>query len=305
MEEEEEEKDKEEKYVEEEEEEEYVCAMLKSKAGKAKNVKGLLMKDLAEILDVVNKERSQVADIIRTIKESEKEKLKENISVMFLMQVGMRDKNDCGGEWLYAKVNEIKKYIVGTDFKMVPAMINGLFGKTASYLMPQDLKRELGGDAEKIFDTTVVGIEKKTEEKEEDQPDTHMLTEEEEKVRKEEVKLKAYLVENTVMKRSSNGFPEIGLPVTSKVMNGIRLYLCLMKACKKGFKSPRTCDAHINRHVGYEYGPCKTCGYTNPSRDAYDKHKCFAGLKTGGTKHASRGACAKKRKAEAAEGKAE
>ena len=88
-EEEEEGKDKEEKYVEEEEEEEYVCAMLKSKAGKAKNVKGLLMKDLAEILDVVNKERSQVADIIRTIKESEKEKLKENISVMFLMQAGM------------------------------------------------------------------------------------------------------------------------------------------------------------------------------------------------------------------------
>ena len=31
----------------------------------------------------------------------------------------------------------------------------------------------------------------------------------------------------------------------------------------------------------------------------------FAGLKTGGTKHASRGARAKKRKAEAAEGKAE
>ena len=213
-EEEEEEKDKEEKYVKEEEEEEYeeeyVCAMLKSKAGKPKNVKGLLMKDLAEILDVINKERSQVADIIRTIKESEKEKVKENISVMFLVQAGMRDKNDCGGEWLYAKVNKIKKYVVRTDFKMVPAMMNGLFGKTASYLMPQDLKRELGGDAEKIFDATVVGIEKKTEEKEEDQPDTHLLTEEEEKVRKEEVKLKAYLVENTVMKRSSNGFPELG-----------------------------------------------------------------------------------------------
>ena len=138
---------------------------------------------------------------------------------------------------------------------MVPAMINGLFGKTASYLTPQDLKRELGGDAEKIFDATVVGIEKKTEEKEDDQPDMHMLTEEEEKVRKEKVKLKAYLVENTVMKRSSNRFPELGLPVTSKVVNGIRLYPCPMKACKKGFKSPCTCDAHINCHVGYEYDP--------------------------------------------------
>ena len=201
-------------------------------------------------------------------------------------------------------MNEIKKYVVGTDFEMVPAMINGLFGKTSSYLMPQDLKRELGGEGEKIFDATVVGIEKKTAEKEEDEPDMHMLTEEEEKVRKAEVKLKAYLIKNTVMKRSSNSFPELGLPVTSKVINGIRLYPCPMEACKKGFKSPRTFDAHINHHVGYEYGPCKTCGYTNPSRDAYDKHKCFAGLKTGGTKHASRGPRAKKRKAEAAEGKA-
>ena len=46
---------------------------------------------------------------------------------MFLVQVGMQYKNNCGGEWLYAKMNEIKKYVVGTDFEMVPAMINSLF----------------------------------------------------------------------------------------------------------------------------------------------------------------------------------
>ena len=88
-EEEEEEKDKEEKHEDEEEEEEYVCAILKAKGEKPKNVKGLLMKDLAKILDVVNKERLQVVDIICTIKDSEQEKVKENISVMVLIQAGM------------------------------------------------------------------------------------------------------------------------------------------------------------------------------------------------------------------------
>ena len=48
--------------------------MLKAKGAKLKNVKGLLMKDLAKILDVDNKERSQVVDIIHTIKELEKGK---------------------------------------------------------------------------------------------------------------------------------------------------------------------------------------------------------------------------------------
>ena len=59
--------------------------------------------------------------------------------------------------------------------------------------------------------------------------------------------------------------------------------------------SPHTCDAHLNRHLRYEYGPCGTCGYTNPSRDSYDKHKCFAGIKTGGKRPASRGEKVRKR----------
>ena len=63
----------------------------------------------------------------------------------------------------------------------------------------------------------------------------------------------------------------------------------------EGFVSPRTCDAHINCHLGYEYGPCTKCGHTNPSHDSYDKHKCFAGVKTGGKCPPSRGETAKKR----------
>ena len=63
----------------------------------------------------------------------------------------------------------------------------------------------------------------------------------------------------------------------------------------EGFVSPCTCDVHINRHLGYEYGPCTKCGHTNPSRDSYDKHKCFAEVKTGGKRPPSRRETAKKR----------
>ena len=71
--------------------------------------------------------------------------------------------------------------------------------------------------------------------------------------------------------------------------------MCPLDGCKEGFVSPHTCDAHINHHLGYEYGPCTKCGHTNPSRDSYDNHKCFAGVKTGGKGPTSRGETAKKR----------
>ena len=71
--------------------------------------------------------------------------------------------------------------------------------------------------------------------------------------------------------------------------------MCPLDGCTEGFVSPRTCDTHINRHLGYEYGPCTKCGHTNLSRDSYDKHECFAGVKTGGKHPPSRGETAKKR----------
>ena len=80
--------------------------------------------------------------------------------------------------------------------------------------------------------------------------------------------------------------------------NNTRAYPCPLDNCQRAFVSPRTCDAHLNRHLRYEYSPCGTCGYTNPSRDSYDKHKCFAGIKTGGRRPASRGEKARKRIAE-------
>ena len=76
--------------------------------------------------------------------------------------------------------------------------------------------------------------------------------------------------------------------------DGKRLYMCPVDGCVQGFVSPRMCDTHINNHLGYEYGPCTKCGHTNASRDSYDKHKCFAGVKTGGKCPASRGETVKK-----------
>ena len=122
------------------------------------------------------------------------------------------------------------------------------------------------------------------------------LMPEEAKIHKAEVKLKAYIAEYMVVKQSKSGFPELRLPVTSKVVNHIRIWPCPLEECSKAFSRPRTCDAHINHHLGYKYGPCKMCSYTNASQDSYNKHKCFVGLKTGGKKPPSREPHAKKRK---------
>ena len=56
----------------------------------------------------------------------------------------MRDLKESLGDWPYCKINEIKKYIFGTDFKLMPHMLKGIFVKSACYFTPQDLKREIG-----------------------------------------------------------------------------------------------------------------------------------------------------------------
>ena len=141
---EEEEDKKKEKEEEEKGEEEYVCVLLKKKK-KGDDVKMKLIKDVLENLEVIQKERSQVADKVRVISESDDgEKLKGNFAVMSLIQGNSRDPKESPGEWLYCKINEIKKYVSGTDFKLVPHMLKGIFVKSACYFMPQDLKREIG-----------------------------------------------------------------------------------------------------------------------------------------------------------------
>ena len=158
-------------------------------------------------------------------------------------------------------------YVSGTDFELVPHMLKGIFVKSACYFMPQDLKREIGDE---VLSVTAKSSSSVVEGISGDGGDGSSLKElmpQEAKVRKAEVRLKAYIAEHMVVKQSKSGFPELGLPVTSKVVNHIRIGLCPLEGCSKAFSGPQTCDAHINCHLGYEYGPCKSCGYTNASLD--------------------------------------
>ena len=258
-----------------------------------------MINNIKEILEEITKERSQVTDIVRVVTETNDDDVKKGLGVMFLVQAGLRNVKKDPGEWLYAKINNMKQYLSGTDYDMVPTMLNGIFQKTACYWTPQDLRKELGsqysgeeqGECSKEM-SVIVGEEKHVEEEAEG------LTEEEKKIRKAEMRIKAIAAEKVNMKKSKNGFPELGLPVTSTVVNGIRVWPCPLEGCKKGFQSPRMCDAHLNRHLGYEYGPYSKCSYTNASQDLYNKHKCFVEAKTGGRKPPSREPAAKKRKEE-------
>ena len=248
-------------------------------------MKSKVQSDLKEILQVTDKERSQVADILRVLKESKGGKEKEQMGVMFLVQSAVKEKNLEAGEWLYNKIGDMKKYVSGTDYEMIPHMLNGIFHQTAAYYTPQDM-------LQMFPDIPAVTVEGSLEKETLDKDPTELLIKEEENKIKKNINL-------VDMKKSKNGFPELGLFIKSvKLPDNTRAYPCPLENCQKAFVSPRTCDAHLNRHLGYEYGPCGTCGYTNASRDSYDKHKCFAGIKTGGQRPASRGEKARKRIAE-------
>ena len=84
---------------------------MKVKSDEKGKVKQRMINDMKEILEVLNKERSQVADIIRVVMETNDEDVKKGLGVMFLVQFGIRDAKEDTGEWLYAKINNMKKYL--------------------------------------------------------------------------------------------------------------------------------------------------------------------------------------------------
>ena len=264
-----------------EEEEKYVKNMMQGMdlTTQGDKLKKKVQTDLKEILQVTDKERSQVADILSVWKKSEGGKEKEHMGVMFLIQSALRETKSAPREWLYNKIADMKKYLSGTDYEMVPPMLDAIFHKTATYYTPQDM-------LQMFPDLVAVGVSLEKETVEKDLVDL-LIKQEEDKIKK-----KVNLVN---MKKLKNGFPELGLAIKSiKLPNNTRAYPCPLDNCQRAFVSPLTCDAHLNRHLGYEYGPCGTCGYTNPGRDSYDKHKCFAGIKTGGRRSTSRGEKARK-----------
>ena len=101
-----------------------------------------MINNIKGILEEINKERSQVADIVRVVMETNDDDVKKGLGVMFLIQAGLRNAKEDPGEWLYAKKNNMKQYLSGTDYDMVPTMLNGIFQKTACYWTPQDLRKE-------------------------------------------------------------------------------------------------------------------------------------------------------------------
>ena len=87
------------------EEEKYVKEILQGSdsAQQKHKLNRKVQSDLKEILQVTDKEQSQVADILRVLKESEAGKEKEQMGVMFLVQSAVKEKNLAAGEWLYKK----------------------------------------------------------------------------------------------------------------------------------------------------------------------------------------------------------
>ena len=297
--------EEEDRELKDDDEEKYVTRMMSTDEQTDETKPGRMKRDLKDICKVVHRQRSQVADIICICEESgDKEKFKEDSSVMAIVQAGLRDGKEDLGEYLYSKINEMKGYLKGTGFELVPGMIQGIFTKMASYLTPQDMRKIMTESttgpstvtATATATATPVATSKGLEVIEVDPP-LVSLSEEEKKIRKAEIRAKGQLSKIANLKKSGSGFPEIGLFVTSTVLaNGKRAYCCPIDGCEKGFVSPHTCDAHINRHLGWEYGPCLQCEqYSFPSRDSYDKHRCFAGLKTGGRRPPSRGRGSSKR----------
>ena len=275
---------------EEEREEQHVQSMLLPTELSGSKLKKKLLADLHEILDVTHQERSQVADIVRVLKDGEEGNEQNDLNVMFLVQRSVADDKSPSGEWLYTKISEIKKYVSGTAFQSVVPMLRGIFHKTAAYYTASDLSELMPESVEKGGKGVTDVVQSEEGKQEEDQQIVDIVAEE------EKYKRKMRNLELQNLKKSKSGFPELGLYVKShKQPDGSRAYACPLLNCTKSFISPRTCDAHINRHLGYEYGPCVTCGYTNESRDSFDKHKCFAGAKTGGQRPPSRGAEAQKR----------
>ena len=78
-----------------EEEEKYVKNMMQGTdlTTQGDKLKKKVQTDLKEILQVTDKEQSQVADILHVLKESEGGKEKEQMGVMFLIQSALRETN--------------------------------------------------------------------------------------------------------------------------------------------------------------------------------------------------------------------
>ena len=163
---------------------------------------------------------------------------------------------------MYSKIEEIRKLAEKMEYNLIPGMLQEIMHPTLSYLTAADLAK----------------VNFSEEAKEEEKRNVHELALMEKNLRQkaEELQKSGFILKQG--KRSKLGFPELGLVVKSKMVGGTRLWPCSVEGCIEAFKTSRSCDSHINVHLGYEYGPCAKCGYTNTHLDSFEKHKCFSNL---------------------------
>ena len=226
-------------------------------------VKCAIKKQLTEVLSVIDKQRSKVGDIIRVLEEgTDAEERSSKLSVMALIHLGSSQKKEEVGEFMFSKIAEICKLASKMEYNLIPHMLQEIMHPTMSYLTAVDLAK----------------VEFKMEEKDEEKRnlDEMALIEKQLRQKAEELQKSGYVLKEG--KKSKLGFPQMGLVIKSKMVGNAQLWPCPVEGCIEAFKTSRSCDSHVNIHLGYEYGPCDKCGYTNTHLDSFEKHKCFSNL---------------------------
>ena len=251
-------------------EDEFINKFLKEdKNEEVKNkeeVKKEIKKKLKEVLDVIDKQRSKVGDILRVLDEGkDPEGTSLKLTSICLIHSAVMKKEEVSGEWMYSKIDQIKNLAAKTEFGLFPDMLKEIMYPTMSYLTTQDI--------EKIV---ILGSSLKKEMKEENMDPYEEMNK---KLRERVVDMEKKGIVLKEGKKSKLGFPELGLVVKSRMLDKkTRVWPCPVEGCFKAYKTSRSCDSHVNIHMGYEYGPCDKCGYTNSHLDSYKKHKCFSNL---------------------------
>ena len=104
------------------------------------SVKNEMKKKLKEVLNMIDKQRSKVGDIIRAIDEGkDTEERASKITSICLIHSAVTKKDEVSGEWMYCKIDEIKKCATKTEYELIPGMLKNIMHPTLSFHTAQDL----------------------------------------------------------------------------------------------------------------------------------------------------------------------
>ena len=235
---------------------------------------------------------------------------KETMKNLSLLKLKVKDRSYDRGQWLHSHILTVLEQCSDEEeLSSLSHIVDTVLYNINSFVLPRDgqdiLERENEEDDgyEEIKEESDLSEDEGNEESEESDEDERNERKKVSRQGKEnkgiyqDRKHPLVSIEESIKKfkkidRSSwgkfkkkMGFPEIGIHVESLKRWGYNqdgakepkyFYLCPFSECpcKGEFRSPRTADAHINRILGYEYGPCKKCGKGNANLDIFNKHKC-------------------------------